>query len=46
LNNAFPIITLGDFDTLNPLPELNRCIVIADGKVASDDFAIHDCSVM
>jgi hypothetical protein len=41
LSNAFFVITLGDLETFDPLPELNRRVVIADGKFSGVDVAAH-----
>jgi hypothetical protein len=32
VGNAFPVITLGNLETLNPLPQLKRGVVIVNGK--------------
>src|SRR5207302_11064966 len=39
--NAFPVIALGNLETLDPLPQLQRTVVIADGKFACFDVVAH-----
>jgi hypothetical protein len=41
VGNAFPVITLGNFETLNPLPQLKRGVVIANGKFSRFDVIAH-----
>jgi hypothetical protein len=41
LGNAFPVIPLGNLKTLNPLPQLKRPIVIANGKFSRFDVSAH-----
>ena len=43
-SDAFPVVSLGDFDALDALPNLNRCVIIADGKFPRVDVAAHSCS--
>jgi len=39
--NTFPVITLGNLETLDSLPYLERRVVIADGKFARFDIVAH-----
>jgi hypothetical protein len=41
VGNAFPVITLGNLETLNPLPQLKRGVVIANGKFSRFDVIAH-----
>ena len=39
--HAFFIITLGDLNAFNPLPQLNRRVVIVDGKFSRLNRSVH-----
>jgi hypothetical protein len=41
VGNTFPVITLGNLETLDALPQLKRRVVIADGKFARFDVVAH-----
>jgi hypothetical protein len=41
VRNAFPVITFGNLETLNPLPQLKRRVVIANGKFSRFDVVAH-----
>ena len=41
VRNASPVIPLGNLKTLNPLPQLNRRAVIANGKFSRFDVIAH-----
>jgi hypothetical protein len=43
LSHAFFVVALGNLQTLHPLPELKRRVVIVDRKISSNDFATHLC---
>jgi len=41
VGNAFSVITLGNLETLSPLPQLKRRVVIANGKFSRFDVITH-----
>src|SRR5882724_8744076 len=41
VGNAFSVITLGNLETLSPLPQLKRRVVIANGKFSRFDVIAH-----
>jgi hypothetical protein len=41
LSNTSSVIPLCNLDTFDPLPQLNRCVVIVDGKFSGFDIAAH-----
>jgi hypothetical protein len=41
VGNTFPVITLGNLETLDSLPQLKRRVVIANGKFACFDIVAH-----
>jgi hypothetical protein len=41
VGNSFSVITLGNLETLSPLPQLKRRVVIANGKFSRFDVVAH-----
>jgi hypothetical protein len=41
VENAFSVIALGNLETLSPLPQLKRRVVIANGKFSRFDIITH-----
>jgi hypothetical protein len=41
VGNALPVIALGNLETLNPLPQLKRRVVIANAEFSRFDVVAH-----
>jgi hypothetical protein len=41
LGDVFPLITFSDFEAFNAMPELKRCVIIADAKFSGVNLLAH-----